>query len=239
MYSNQHNLYNSIQQHHDSTPHNDHYSYQTTEPRSNHPSQFFDTQHSSGHSQSPLIDFEIPSHAEPEPEPEPEPESDTCYYAPYSPDYDSGYSVNTSDNEDRDPLNWQPPIIETDFTNIDEALELKLNTADSLYRLFKAGKLKVQHVRNVSDEPTPRSLVAFSHQNSQPPPGPSLDYNLCAGVPIIWPEDMRPLVMLFPWERYHDGQDGLPFTIDTWLTRAHLLLPRVNTRTLFALRVHD
>ncbi|KAG1816655.1 hypothetical protein DFJ58DRAFT_850429 [Suillus subalutaceus] len=211
---------------------------------------------------------------------EPEPESDTCYYAPYSPDYDSGYSVNTSDNEDRDPLNWQPPIIETDFTNIDEALELKLNTADSLYRLFKAGKLKVQivmngakrvltpplhsgskakfiplrnhrgskkcaqtvtnkqkqHVRNVSDEPTPRSLVAFSHQNSQPPPGPSLDYNLCAGVPIIWPEDMRPLVMLFPWERYHDGQDGLPFTIDTWLTRAHLLLPRVNTRTLFALR---
>ncbi|KAG2030716.1 hypothetical protein BDR03DRAFT_986894 [Suillus americanus] len=22
--------------------------------------------------------------------------------------------------------------------------------------------------------------------------------------------------MLFPWERYHDGQDGLPFTIDTW-----------------------
>ncbi|KAG1841792.1 hypothetical protein DFJ58DRAFT_732295 [Suillus subalutaceus] len=214
MYSNQHNLYNSIQQHHDSTPHNDHYSYQTTEPRSNHPSQFFDTQHSSGHSQSPLIDFEIPSHAEPEPE------SDTCYYAPYSPDYDSGYSVNTSDNEDRDPLNWQPPIIETDFTNIDEALELKLNTADSLYRLFKAGKLKVQvgpqqrwailcpdcdewcqtsthssialwiegqfiplrnhrgskkcaqtvtnkqkqHVRNVSDEPTPRSLVAFSHQ---------------------------------------------------------------------------
>jgi hypothetical protein len=144
MYSHRHNMYdNSIQQYNDSSTHNDHHSYQTTEPRSNHPSQFFDTHHSSGHSQSPLVDFQIPLLSLPELESEPEPESDT-YYAPYSPDHDSGYSVNTSDTEDRDPLNWQPPIIESDFTNVDEALELKLNTADSLYQLFRAGKLKVQ-----------------------------------------------------------------------------------------------
>lgn len=147
MYStNQHNLYdNSIN--HDNSTHwhsNDHHSYQTTEPRSNHPSQFFDTPHASGHSQSPLVDFEIPLHLLAEPEPEPELEPDMYYHAPYSPDYDSGYSINTSDTEDRDPLNWQPPVLESDFTNVDEALELKLNTADSLYRLFKADKLKVQ-----------------------------------------------------------------------------------------------
>lgn len=56
-------------------------------------------------------------------------------------------------------------------------------------------------------------LLTYSQQT--PRPSLALDHDLCTGVPIVWPDDMRPFVMLFPWERYHNGQDALPFTIDT------------------------
>ncbi|KAG2096550.1 uncharacterized protein F5147DRAFT_583983 [Suillus discolor] len=36
----------------------------------------------------------------------------------------------------------------------------------------------------------------------------------CTGVPVLWPEDLRPFLMLFPWEHYHSGPDSLPFTVD-------------------------
>ncbi|KAG1738230.1 hypothetical protein EDB19DRAFT_1983776 [Suillus lakei] len=36
----------------------------------------------------------------------------------------------------------------------------------------------------------------------------------CPGLTVAWPQDLRPFVMLFPWERYHEGPDSLPFLVD-------------------------
>ncbi|KAG1841139.1 hypothetical protein DFJ58DRAFT_732592 [Suillus subalutaceus] len=36
----------------------------------------------------------------------------------------------------------------------------------------------------------------------------------CAGLAVVWPDDLWPFTMLFPWERYHEGPDSLPFLVD-------------------------
>jgi hypothetical protein len=43
-----------------------------------------------------------------------------------------------------------------------------------------------------------------------PPP----NERTCASIAIDWPDDMRPFLMMFPWESYHDGPNTLPFTVD-------------------------
>ncbi|KAG1841198.1 hypothetical protein C8R48DRAFT_620387 [Suillus tomentosus] len=48
----------------------------------------------------------------------------------------------------------------------------------------------------------------------------------CAGVPIFWPEDLRPFTILFPWECYHNGPDSLPFTIDI----SNFSMPRARSK---------
>jgi len=37
---------------------------------------------------------------------------------------------------------------------------------------------------------------------------------VCPGIPINWPEDLHTFFVSFPWAQYHDGPDGLPFTVD-------------------------
>lgn len=95
-------------------------------------------------------------------------------------------------------------------------------------------KIKPMCDRTGSDAPLPRSLsitsdhryVSFRLQYtyivtsyaSRPlrafSPAPALN-SICTGVPVVWPDDLRPFIMLFPWERYHNGPDALPFFIDT------------------------
>jgi hypothetical protein len=53
-------------------------------------------------------------------------------------------------------------------------------------------------------------MVCVSHRLCIISPQPQT----CAGVSILWPEDLRLFPMLFPWERYHNGPDSLPFTLD-------------------------
>ncbi|KIK35669.1 hypothetical protein CY34DRAFT_95705, partial [Suillus luteus UH-Slu-Lm8-n1] len=53
-------------------------------------------------------------------------------------------------------------------------------------------------------------MVCVSHRLCITSPQPQT----CAGVSILWPEDHWPFAMLFPWERYHNGPDSLPFTLD-------------------------
>lgn len=48
----------------------------------------------------------------------------------------------------------------------------------------------------------------------------------CPGIPINWPDDLRTFFMSFPWAQYHDGPDGLPFTIDITVPR----LPRARSK---------
>ncbi|KAG1841285.1 hypothetical protein F4604DRAFT_1664193 [Suillus subluteus] len=49
---------------------------------------------------------------------------------------------------------------------------------------------------------------------------------VCPGIPINWPEDLHSFYMCFPWARYNDGPDGLPFTIDITVPR----LPRARSK---------
>lgn len=54
-----------------------------------------------------------------------------------------------------------------------------------------------------------------------PPPGRD-----CAGLTVVWPDDLRPFAMLLPWERYHEGPNSLPFLIDI----THPSKPRVRSK---------
>jgi hypothetical protein len=40
------------------------------------------------------------------------------------------------------------------------------------------------------------------------------DERTCPGIAIDWPDDVRPFLMMFPWENYHDGPNSLPFTVN-------------------------
>ncbi|KAG1719742.1 hypothetical protein EDB19DRAFT_1647796 [Suillus lakei] len=48
----------------------------------------------------------------------------------------------------------------------------------------------------------------------------------CPGLTVAWPQDLRPFVMLFPWERYHEGLDSLPFLVDI----SNSAVPRVRSK---------
>ncbi|KAG2033581.1 hypothetical protein BDR03DRAFT_871860, partial [Suillus americanus] len=57
-------------------------------------------------------------------------------------------------------------------------------------------------------------------------PAPAF-HSICTGVPVVWPEDLCPFIMLFPWEHYHNGPDILTFFVDTQNPSAlHLLSKR-------------
>ncbi|KAG2116646.1 uncharacterized protein F5147DRAFT_649104 [Suillus discolor] len=75
-------------------------------------------------------------------------------------------------------------------------------------------KTKPMFVRTVSDAPLSRSLSLTSEHRPCRVLSPVLN-SVCTGVPVVWPEDLRPFIMLFPWERYHDGPDALPFLVGT------------------------
>ncbi|KAG2105516.1 uncharacterized protein F5147DRAFT_775291 [Suillus discolor] len=71
-----------------------------------------------------------------------------------------------------------------------------------------------KEARNVSasDEPITRSPSFTSDQST---------YNFsaahpdnCPGLLVVWLQDLPPFIMFLPWERYHDGLDGLPFIIN-------------------------
>ncbi|KAG2054350.1 hypothetical protein BDR06DRAFT_971579 [Suillus hirtellus] len=186
-------------------------------------------------------------------------------------------TASTDSNLDLDPLNFsdsetQPLCAEAEEPFIDIPTELRLNTPDSLLKVFMAEHLAVGisdqshwtlqcpdcdkwcQTSVSSDIPlfAPGQFKAFSnHQGSkkclhaaavkrqtvssnmpdgnealasQPIPSDhQLSYStspypvttICTGIPVLWLEDLRPFVMLFPWERYHDGPNALPSLVDS------------------------
>ncbi|KAG2740437.1 hypothetical protein P692DRAFT_20753352 [Suillus brevipes Sb2] len=204
-----------------------------------------------GHSRSPDIDFQVPLDDQYE------------YYSPNSPD--SGFSVPAS-SEACDSR------ITIACSEVDVPALLKLNTPDSLFRLFQSQHLEVSislqqrwrlrcpDCNEWSQTSIPSTVPLWSegqfkslsnHRGSkkcaqsvmkkkkQLPAGnvyvsyhllidryhyvtdiryPSimspLDERACAGIPINWPDDVRPFLVMFPWESYHDGPNALPFTVD-------------------------
>ncbi|KAG2742799.1 hypothetical protein P692DRAFT_20879328 [Suillus brevipes Sb2] len=209
---------------------------------------------STGHSCSPDLDFQVP----------------------LAPDdqYDS-YSSNSTNSGFSTPgssIIGSITCITDTRSDIDIVKELKLNTPESLYRLFEAQELEAavspqqrwslrcpnckewcqtsissaiplwaagqfkslsnhrgskkcaQMVMkkqkqtvggNVLDGPISRSCSITSDQrhpsNIQ---SLSLDNHACAGIAINWPDDLRPFLMMFPWESYHNGPNALPFTVN-------------------------
>ncbi|KAG0701125.1 hypothetical protein DFH29DRAFT_1000528 [Suillus ampliporus] len=77
-----------------------------------------------------------------------------------------------------------------------------------------AAKKKKKTGGNTPDAPIPRSLASDVHRRSSCVATHPSTTQTCPGVPVLWPEDLRPFAMLFPWERYHNGPDSIPFTID-------------------------
>ncbi|KAG2753036.1 hypothetical protein P692DRAFT_20723497, partial [Suillus brevipes Sb2] len=70
-----------------------------------------------------------------------------------------------------------------------------------------------------SAAPLPRSSISESDRYAScqfisVPFHDTFQHQTCAGISVVWPEDLRPFAMLFPWERYHAGPDSLPFTVD-------------------------
>ncbi|KAG1751967.1 hypothetical protein EDD22DRAFT_850668 [Suillus occidentalis] len=59
--------------------------------------------------------------------------------------------------------------------------------------------------------PSTRSSVTSNDTSALLAPPAGRD---CAGLTVVWPDDLRPFAMLFPWERYHEGPDSLPFLVD-------------------------
>lgn len=57
---------------------------------------------------------------------------------------------------------------------------------------------------------------------------------VCPGIPINWPEDLCTFFVSFPWARYHDRPDTLPFTVDITIPR----LPHAHSKfcTQFTIR---
>ncbi|KAG2367180.1 hypothetical protein BDR07DRAFT_1479299 [Suillus spraguei] len=41
-----------------------------------------------------------------------------------------------------------------------------------------------------------------------------LNERACAGIPINWPDNVHPFLVMFPWESYHDRPNALPFTVN-------------------------
>lgn len=64
---------------------------------------------------------------------------------------------------------------------------------------------------------------------------PLKDNIVCPGIPINWPDDLHSFYMSFPWARYHDGPDGLPFTVDITVPR----LPRARSKLCTHLTVRE
>ncbi|KAG2740581.1 hypothetical protein P692DRAFT_20681422, partial [Suillus brevipes Sb2] len=60
-------------------------------------------------------------------------------------------------------------------------------------------------------------------------------YTVCPGIPINWPQDLHAFFMDFPWARYHDGPDGLPFTVDITVPR----LPRARSKHCTHLTIRE
>ncbi|KAG2740917.1 hypothetical protein P692DRAFT_20880950 [Suillus brevipes Sb2] len=53
--------------------------------------------------------------------------------------------------------------------------------------------------------------MAITSDHTSTVPSPPCD---CAGLVVVWPQDLRPFAMVFPWERYHEGPDSVPFLVD-------------------------
>lgn len=229
-----------------------------------------------GHSRSPGLDFQVPLASDDQYE----------YYSPNSPD--SGFSV-----PDLSEACGSHTTIACSEVDVPELL--KLNTPDSLFRLFKAQHLEVSislqqrwrlqcpdcnewsqtsipstvllwsegqfkslsnhrgskkcsqvvmkkqkqlSAGNVFDGPITRSdsitsyhlLIDQYHYVTYirylSIVSPTLDEGICSGIPINWPDDVRPFLMMFPWESYHDGPNVLPFTVDI----SHLSEPRARSK---------
>ncbi|KAG1718200.1 hypothetical protein EDD22DRAFT_855598 [Suillus occidentalis] len=127
-------------------------------------------------------------------------------------------------------------------TEYDDEELLILNTPDALYQLFlndklqvwistskcgvrlayirvstygfpMAAKNKLSAPRNAQNDnvPSTRSSVPSNDTSALLAPPAGCD---CAGLTVVWPDDLRPFAMLFPWERYHEGPDSLPFLVD-------------------------
>ncbi|KAG1786519.1 uncharacterized protein HD556DRAFT_1248152, partial [Suillus plorans] len=58
---------------------------------------------------------------------------------------------------------------------------------------------------------------------------------VCPGIPINWPDDLHTFFMSFPWARYHDGPDRLPFTVDITVPR----LPRARSKLCSHLTIRE
>ncbi|KIK36883.1 hypothetical protein CY34DRAFT_93661, partial [Suillus luteus UH-Slu-Lm8-n1] len=73
-------------------------------------------------------------------------------------------------------------------------------------------------------------ITAFSPSHCRSPPPPS---DNCPGIEVVWPDDLRPFLMLFPWGRYHSGPDALPYTIDITQPSAPRARSKYCTHTRF------
>ncbi|KAG2142384.1 hypothetical protein DEU56DRAFT_699584, partial [Suillus clintonianus] len=62
---------------------------------------------------------------------------------------------------------------------------------------------------------------------------PSPPSDNCPGIAVVWPDDLRPFLMLFPWGRYHSGPDALPYTIDITQPSAPRARSKYCTHTRF------
>ncbi|KAG2124873.1 hypothetical protein DEU56DRAFT_963173 [Suillus clintonianus] len=58
---------------------------------------------------------------------------------------------------------------------------------------------------------------------------------VCPGIPINWPDDLHTFAMSFPWARYHDRPDGLPFTVDITVPR----LPHARSKLCTHLTIRE
>ncbi|KAG2139089.1 uncharacterized protein EDB93DRAFT_1298960, partial [Suillus bovinus] len=90
------------------------------------------------------------------------------------------------------------------------------HTALRLTAPVQDGPSVVLTARNGARLAYPWALCSGMKANSVPCRlSPSLHLDDCPGIAVVWPDDLRPFLMLFPWSWYHNGPDALPFTIDT------------------------